>query len=683
MDFINPSPYAATPLIRSDWIPAAVMWVYIAAVSLWFAAIGADSAMTAVVGIWSPLITQAIAFPVLFNLIRGIAPGLRRSGWTLVLIALLADAFADIGWIFFDRRVAAQFDVVDAIGLLLFPLITAAGVCFYRDLGGSFRRWHVWLDVTTLALGLGATLWLFLLRPQLQAGGVGHADLLTGFAYAIGNGSVMIIAVLVWMQIVDFKAERALLLLIASTIIVFIIDLGWIGTQARNQFMAGAWVNIAGSCVPYALVGTAVALERTRIVRATAESATAGNYFNFLPIVSVLLAIALLFGEKAHLHGVTKYLLIAFVFASAVLVAARKHGVHRDVQRLYRALALQQAEARLSELVRRSLDVIALVDAAGRIRYTSPAAKTVLGVEPEHLKFSPVRKLLGPENEARLGAFFEDLERSKSTGLEIEVVIARPPGGRRVLRITGSDQRTNAALAGVVLTIRDVTGQRQLEREVLDIATRERERLSSDIHDGLGQELTGIALLLKSLNLRREREHGTLGRSVDMIAEHVARSVDVAGRLASGLSPLPVDGGYLDDALRRLAKEAGQRFSLRVNFHPNRARLCVDAAESEHLYRIAQESINNAARHSSCTSIDIVLAADAAALMMTVMDDGTGLNRTGESGGGLGLRMIEYRARAMGGSMSISRGSAGGTRLLVTVPRRSADCPPWPQSFPV
>ena len=632
---------------------------------------GGAPALTSLITLVSPLVTQIVALVLLLSLLKSMAPGYRRLAWQMVMYALVFDLLANVTWIYL-KVVAVQVsaNIADSLQLGFYPIATAAAVFFYLDLGGTFRKWSVWLDIVTLSLGFGATLWLFYLRAQLPELAAGTTAICIPISYAVGNGVLMVAAMLLTMQISDWRAERGPLLLIAGSVVSFVTDMGWIGAEQRDDFMLGPWFNIVGTCIPYSLLAIAVYFERRRADRPIPVAVESGGPLSFLPILSVLLAMTMLFDERADLHGLKAAALIAFVVIAVTMIALRQRGVRYEIHGLQRALALQESEVRLTELVRRSSDLIALVDPLRRLTFVSPASRAILGVAPQMLKFQSAALLFGPANERVLRVFLDDIAERRLAHSEMEAVFTGPDGVRRTVHVVGSDQLDSPAIGGITLTIRDLTDQRRLEREVLDLASRERERLSSDIHDGLGQELTGIALLLKSLNLPRESQSGTLQRSLQMIEDHVENTIELARKLAAGLAPLQIGRGTLEDVIAELAAQASDRFALRVNFRHRYMRHSICMAAVEHVYRIVQESLNNAARHSNCGCVDIELNSKGGRLELIVADDGTNVRDGVESGSGLGLRMIAYRVRMMGGSLQFGNSASGGMRVAVSIPLR-------------
>lgn len=224
-------------------------------------------------------------------------------------------------------------------------------------------------------------------------------------------------------------------------------------------------------------------------------------------------------------------------------------------------------------------------------------------------------------------------------------------------------------LIGVVCTERDITARKELEQEILDISHREQRRLGSDLHDGLGQELTGLSLMMKGLEVQMARENSPYLPQVTKLSELIALTIQSTRSLARGLAPVNLEQGGLREALRQLAQRCTDLYNLNCTFDDSGAQLtALDEALATHVYRIAQETTTNAARHARARSIRIELRTTARRLYLSITDDGIGLE-TGLSRGkpGLGLKIMEYRARTIGGTINFETLKTG-TRVALSCP---------------
>ena len=219
----------------------------------------------------------------------------------------------------------------------------------------------------------------------------------------------------------------------------------------------------------------------------------------------------------------------------------------------------------------------------------------------------------------------------------------------------------------LICVVQDVTDTHRLELEVLNVAIRERDRFSSDVHEGLGQELTGIALLLESVRRLKPEETTTLRERLTEVILHVNRTIQIARDLAHGLSPIQIERGSLGAALTRLATDLSSRLHTAVRCDINIGDTEVGLAAADYLYRSVREAVSNAIRHGGATEIRISLSIRAAQLILTVTDNGSGM-RSRMPSTGLGLRMITHRARLIGGTVQIKPAVGAGTMISISVP---------------
>jgi len=205
-----------------------------------------------------------------------------------------------------------------------------------------------------------------------------------------------------------------------------------------------------------------------------------------------------------------------------------------------------------------------------------------------------------------------------------------------------------------------------LEQAIVAAVEREHKRFASDLHDGVCQELAGVAMMLDATLPRVASDVATDIRS---IAEHIRRVTLDARRLALGLAPIAVERAGLAGALALLKLDVealgGPTVVLSVEERCSRV-LPLDMAAN--LYRIAQEATANAVRHSGASHIYISAEVGDEVLLLSIQDDGCGLRAIGSELWGLGIKSMASRAEWLGGEFRLLPGTAQGTRVQVVVP---------------
>jgi PAS domain S-box-containing protein len=229
----------------------------------------------------------------------------------------------------------------------------------------------------------------------------------------------------------------------------------------------------------------------------------------------------------------------------------------------------------------------------------------------------------------------------------------------------------------VVVTVRDFTDRVELEREVIASGERERTRIGQDLHDGLAQLLIGVRLLLTALREKLSLSGSPYSDDADSAVELVSRAITQTSELAHGLSPIP-KRGRLSDALRQLGQQSEKLLGVRCDV----ACLCtglpptLSETTATHLYRITQEAITNAVKHGGATHIDISCSTNQGRIELTVADNGVGIPTDAHERGGLGLHIMNYRARAVGGDISVVPRAGGGTVVRCNASAGSPGSPP-------
>ena len=208
---------------------------------------------------------------------------------------------------------------------------------------------------------------------------------------------------------------------------------------------------------------------------------------------------------------------------------------------------------------------------------------------------------------------------------------------------------------------------RQLEGEIISISERERQRIGRDLHDGLCQYLAAISFtadwLRRDLHDESHPRTGTAGEIMDLLQDAITR----AREMARGLSPVDRDEGGLEAALEELAASTARLTGVACSFLCDEPTLVRDNVLAVHLFRIAQEAINNALRHGRAKTVIIALEASHGELVLRVSDDGTGFDPTRRDRGGMGLNIMRYRTDAVGGTLEIYSNVPTGTVVACTI----------------
>lgn len=250
--------------------------------------------------------------------------------------------------------------------------------------------------------------------------------------------------------------------------------------------------------------------------------------------------------------------------------------------------------------------------------------------------------------------------------------LRRPDGGIRHVLVNANGLWERGRMLHSRWFVRDISRRAELEREILAVAERERQRIGRDLHDDLCQQLTGIQFLSQTLAGQLRKGPPEQAARAREIAEMVRNAITRTRELSHGLSPMLLESAGLGGALRVLAQQTGKVFGVDCRFYCRRTVWNHDTAMSIHLYRIAQEAVRNAIKHGKTKRIDLSLARNRNTLVLTVKDRGRGLPRKLRRGG-MGLRAMQYRADVMGGTLLLQRNPHGGTTVVCTTGLRADD----------
>jgi signal transduction histidine kinase len=219
--------------------------------------------------------------------------------------------------------------------------------------------------------------------------------------------------------------------------------------------------------------------------------------------------------------------------------------------------------------------------------------------------------------------------------------------------------------------VRTLTERRYLEHEVAVIGDNERRRLGHDLHDGVCQQIAGAFLRCQALERRLGRGEPAGAADVGGLSSLLADALEETRNVALGLCPLDSDPGALEHALRELASRAQSSASICCEFQASGDVESRSLDSAQHLYRIAQEAVNNAIRHARASRIRVELRDCDNFLFLLVEDDGIGLPDPVPSRG-MGLRTMANRARLLDGELNIESAPGGGVRIACRAARNRA-----------
>jgi PAS domain S-box-containing protein len=330
----------------------------------------------------------------------------------------------------------------------------------------------------------------------------------------------------------------------------------------------------------------------------------------------------------------------------------------------------QPAEAELAPFFEQSFDLHCVAGLDGYFTRLNPAWVSALGWPLEELRSRPfVAFVHVDDREAKLR---ETAKLSQGAGtLHFENRYACKDGSYRWLEWNA---RLVVDRGEIYATARDITDRMRFEREILEILDREKERLGRELHDGLCQTLAGISALSATLARKLARSDATADdqtAAADAAAE-IARllyeAIGEARDMARGLAAVGLSEGGLEIALANLALDVRHLFRASCAFACDQPLGRLDREAERHLFRIAQEAVNNAVAHGKAKRIEIRLDAQGGEGLLTVLNNGMGMPESLRPPDGIGLHNMAYRALLIGGRIEVRRRSRGGTTVLCAFP---------------
>ncbi len=331
----------------------------------------------------------------------------------------------------------------------------------------------------------------------------------------------------------------------------------------------------------------------------------------------------------------------------------------------------QQAET-FTTLVETIRQGIILSDTNGIIEFVNPAAEKLFGYQSGELPGQKLNILMPGEHSRAHDGYINNYLNSgigKIIGIGRKLTALRKNGSRFPIYLSIGDIKLShkRLFAGVIM---DISEEQQLQREILEIPVNEQRRIGHELHDGLGQQLTGLGMLATSLvNKAGKPEHELATRLAAGLQEAIAQ----VRALARGLMPVDIDSAGLMLSLENLIEEISAQSGISIEFSIDNEILVSDNNVALHLYRIAQEGLNNAFKHADASEIQVNLGISDSLGLLSIRDNGRGIADDNGDVEGLGLRIMKHRCGLIDALLRIHSSPGNGTEIQCLFPLSSGE----------
>ena len=346
------------------------------------------------------------------------------------------------------------------------------------------------------------------------------------------------------------------------------------------------------------------------------------------------------------------------------------HGVGFDITDLKRT---EQALEEERNVVTAMLDTVGalviVLDGEGRIVRFNRECERSTGQTLADVTGQRLWDLFIPEEDsAGFRAQFEKMRlRQPQTDYECQWLAG--DGTRHLIAWSGTSlPGSTGSPPYVIATGIDITERKRLEKAILEISAREQRRIGQDLHDGLGQHLTGIAFMTKVQEQKLKEQGLPYASDAAKIVKLVNEAIHKTRELAKGLSPVVSESHGLMTALQQLGAEVEDVFGVSCQLQCETPVLVDDVSVATHLYHISQEAVSNAVKHGKARRIEIVLGVSDGHGVLSIRDNGSGCKKIPANAKGMGHHIMRHRAKMIGGTLEIQSATSSGTVVTCIFP---------------
>ena len=348
----------------------------------------------------------------------------------------------------------------------------------------------------------------------------------------------------------------------------------------------------------------------------------------------------------------------------AIIASCHDIGTLKAVEK-----ELEENKAQAQAILETTVDGIITIDEYGQIMSFNHSASRIFGYNDQEIIGTNIKNLIADPHGKDPIKHLDQYQSKKIVGYRRELNGKRKDNSVFPMELSVSEVEWKDNNIFTVV-VNDISERRQLEQEILRISEEERRSLGQDLHDGLGQMLTGIHLISKNLAQKLEANKLTGYKEIQEITEMVKEADEYAKALARGLVHVEFKKEGLSAALNQLSVQVEKLFDISCSVNIGDEVNVSNEMQGMHLYRIAQESISNAVKHGKANNIEIDLRKKKDSLQLSVKDDGIGFDKSQQekSDSGMGIHIMQYRTNILSGRLEIFVTGDQKTNVVCNIP---------------
>src|SRR6056297_254500 len=376
-------------------------------------------------------------------------------------------------------------------------------------------------------------------------------------------------------------------------------------------------------------------------------------------------------------HGVHKQGSSVWLEVRAKLIKGRKGSPQHCVITLVNIDKLKSTETRLNHsqaiaeaIFSTSTDAIITANCNGEILSANKAVSKMFGYDHDEILGKNLKILMPYHHKLYHNEYIDNYlatgeKKIIDKGIETQGVKKNRTIFPIELAVSEIVCNGDRIFAGI---IRDLSRRRELEHRLIEIGNEERRRIGRDLHDGLGQMLTGIRMLAESLARKLHANAVPGAEEVKEIAEMINEADGIARSIARDMVQVEIEKKGLEVAVDELCLKIEKMTGVSCKLNIEKDFEIENQTRALHLYRIIQEAINNAVKHGKANSIDIQILEHDHHISIEIQDDGVGFSDQPSDQEGKGIQIMEYRARMMGGNLDLLRTESNRTMVRCLIP---------------